>query len=58
MSFLAPCGAAMSDPILAIREAAEYLKVTEKTIYGLAQKGQIPCFKGGQRRFRRADTDS
>ncbi len=49
----------MSDDILTIREVAEYLKVTEKTVYGLAQKRRIPCFKvGGQWRFRREDLDA
>lgn len=46
----------MTDEILTIRDVAEYLKVTEKTVYGLAQKRQIPGFKvGGQWRFRRED---
>ena len=49
----------MSDDILTIREVAEYLKVTEKTVYGLVQRRQIPGFKvGGQWRFRREDLDS
>ncbi|PID38747.1 MAG: DNA-binding protein [Proteobacteria bacterium] len=48
----------MSEDILTIREVAEYLKVTEKTVYGLAQKGKIPGFKvGGQWRFKREDID-
>ncbi len=38
---------------------AEYLKVTEKTVYGLAQKRKISCFKvGGQWRFKREDLES
>jgi excisionase family DNA binding protein len=46
----------MSEDILTIREVAEYLKVTEKTVYGLAQKRKLPCFKvGSQWRFRRED---
>jgi len=46
----------MSEDILTIREVAEYLKVTEKTVYGLAQKGKIPGFKvGGQWRFKSDD---
>ena len=49
----------MTEEILTIREVAEYLKVTEKTVYGLAQKRQIPGFKvGGQWRFRREDIDA
>jgi len=48
----------MSEDILTIRDVAEYLKVTEKTVYGLAQKGKIPGFKvGGQWRFKREDID-
>lgn len=48
----------MIDDILTIREVAEYLKVTEKTAYGLAQKRLLPGFKvGGQWRFKRADID-
>ena len=49
----------MSEDILTIRDVAEYLKVTGKTVYGLAQKRKIPGFKvGGQWRFRRADLDA
>lgn len=49
----------MNDEVLTIREVAEYLKVNEKTVYGLAQQSRIPAFKvGGQWRFRRADLDS
>lgn len=48
----------MSEDILTIRDVAEYLKVTEKTVYGLAQKAKIPGFKvGGQWRFKRQDID-
>ena len=47
------------DEILTIADVASYLKVTEKTLYGLAQKGDLPGFKvGGQWRFRRAAIDS
>jgi excisionase family DNA binding protein len=46
----------MSDDVLTIREVAEYLKVTEKTVYTLAQQRRIPSFKvGGRWRFRRED---
>ena len=49
----------MNRDVLTIREVASYLKVNEKTVYGLAQKHRIPGFKvGGQWRFRRADLDS
>jgi excisionase family DNA binding protein len=44
--------------ILTIREVAEYLKVTERTIYRLAAAKKIPAFKvGGTWRFRTADID-
>ena len=45
--------------ILTIKEVAEYLKVTERTIYRLAAANKIPAFKvGGTWRFRTADIDS
>lgn len=44
--------------ILTIREVAEYLKVTERTIYRQAAARRIPAFKvGGTWRFRTADID-
>ncbi|OSZ33492.1 DNA-binding protein [Alcaligenes faecalis] len=44
--------------ILTIKEVAEYLKVTERTIYRLAAAKKIPGFKvGGMWRFRQADID-
>ena len=44
--------------ILTIKDVAEYLKVTERTIYRLAAAKQIPAFKvGGSWRFRQADID-
>ena len=44
--------------ILTIREVAEYLKVTDRTIYRLAAAKRIPAFKvGGTWRFSRADID-
>ena len=45
--------------ILLIKDVAEYLKVTERTIYRLAAAKKIPAFKvGGSWRFSRADIDS
>jgi excisionase family DNA binding protein len=45
--------------ILTIRQVADYLKVTERTIYRLAAAKKIPAFKvGGTWRFRKADIDS
>jgi excisionase family DNA binding protein len=45
--------------IMTIGEVADYLKVTERTIYRLAGAKQIPAFKvGGSWRFPRADIDT
>jgi excisionase family DNA binding protein len=45
--------------ILTIKQVADYLKVTERTIYRLAAAKQIPAFKvGGSWRFSSADIDS
>lgn len=42
----------LSHEIYDIKETAEYLRVTEKTIYNLVNKGKIPALKiGGQWRF-------
>jgi excisionase family DNA binding protein len=44
--------------ILMIKDVAEYLKVTERTIYRLAAAKKIPAFKvGGSWRFSRSDID-
>jgi excisionase family DNA binding protein len=44
----------MNDAILTIPEVAELLRIAEKTVYALAQRGEIPAFKvGGQWRFSR-----
>ena len=44
---------------MTIGEVADYLKVTERTIYRLAAAKKIPAFKvGGTWRFSRADIDS
>lgn len=46
----------MPEEILTIREVAQFLKVTERTIYRLAVDAQLPAFKvGGSRRFRKAE---
>ncbi|MBA55339.1 MAG: transcriptional regulator [Pseudomonadales bacterium] len=37
----------MESEILTIKQVAEYLKVNERTIYRLANKGDIPAFKVG-----------
>lgn len=47
------------DFILTIKQVADYLKVTERTIYRLAGAKKIPAFKvGGTWRFSRADIDA
>lgn len=44
--------------ILTIKQVAEYLKVTERTIYRLAAVKKVPAFKvGGTWRFSRAEID-
>lgn len=49
----------MVDPILTLPEVAVLLKVAEKTVYTMAQKGQIPAFKvRGQWRFKHDDLDA
>lgn len=49
----------MSDEILTVLEVAALLKVADKTVYTMAQKGEIPAFKvRGQWRFRRLDIDA
>jgi excisionase family DNA binding protein len=48
----------MLDEILTLPEVAQLLKVAEKTVYTMAQKGELPAFKvRGQWRFKRADLD-
>ena len=48
----------MQDEILTLPEVAQLLKVAEKTVYSMAQKGQLPAFRvGGQWRFKRVDID-
>ena len=49
----------MAKDILTIKEVAEYLKVTERTLYRLVQEGKIPAFKvGGSWRFQLADIEA
>lgn len=44
--------------ILTIKQVAEYLKVTDRTIYKLAAAKKLPAFKvGGAWRFSRANID-
>jgi excisionase family DNA binding protein len=47
------------DEILTLPEVAQLLKVAEKTVYTMAQKGELPAFKvRGQWRFKRDDLDT
>ncbi len=48
----------MPDAILTLPEVAGLLKVAEKTVYTMAQRGQLPAFKvRGQWRFKRSDLE-
>ena len=43
-----------------VKEAAEYLRVSNRTIYKLTIEGRLPAFRIGQerhRRFRKEDLD-
>ena len=45
--------------ILTLDEVAAYLKAGKRTVYRLAQQGEIPAFKlGGTWRFRRSELDA
>ena len=47
------------DTILNIRQLAEYLMVSEKTVYRMLDRNQLPAVRvGAQWRFRRQDIDS
>jgi excisionase family DNA binding protein len=46
------------DPLLTIKDIATILKLAEKTVYSMAQAGELPAFKvRGQWRMRRVDFD-
>lgn len=46
------------DPVLTIKDIATILKLAEKTVYSMAQDGELPAFKvRGQWRMRRVDFD-
>ena len=48
----------MTDRALTIPQVADYLQVTERTIYNLAWAGQLPGFKiGNTWRFKKDDID-
>lgn len=45
--------------ILTLDEVAVFLKAGKRTVYRLAQNGEIPAFKlGGTWRFRRSELDT
>ena len=51
-------GEFMPGDIVTVREIAEYLKVTERTIYRMVKDKKIPAFKvGGSWRFRLDEID-
>lgn len=48
----------MDEPILTIKDVADYLKVNERTIYRLAAKGEVPGFKvGNSWRFKQHELE-
>ena len=48
----------MTDDILTIKELSAYLKISDKTIYRLLDKGDIPAFKvGNVWRFEKREID-
>jgi excisionase family DNA binding protein len=49
----------MTKATLTIRELARYLSVTERTIYNLLERGELPGFKvGANWRFKKEDLDA
>ncbi len=49
----------ISPDILTIRQLAEYLMVSEKTVYRMLDRNQLPGMRiGAQWRFRKADIDA
>ena len=48
-----------NEEVLKLKDVAALLKVGEKTVYSMAQAGELPAFKvRGQWRFSRKDIDS
>lgn len=48
-----------NNEVLKVKNVASLLKVGEKTIYTMAQSGELPAFKvRGQWRFSRKDIDT
>lgn len=49
----------MESPSMTVRDVAKYLNVDQKTVYRLAQKGELPGFKvAGTWRFQKNDLDA
>ena len=49
----------MGDDILTIEEVAKYLRVSERTVYDWAQKGEIPAGKiGTVWRFKKSEIEN
>lgn len=48
-----------TEEVLKLKDVAALLKVGEKTVYSMAQAGELPAFKvRGQWRFTRKDLDA
>lgn len=48
-----------NEEVLKLKDVAALLKVSEKTVYSLAQTAELPAFKiRGQWRFSRKDLDT
>ena len=48
----------LRDEVFTLKEVAAHLKVGEKTVYTMAQSGELPAFKvRGQWRFVRKDIE-
>jgi excisionase family DNA binding protein len=46
------------DPLMSVRDLAEYLNVNISTVYQWSQRGQIPAMKVGNLwRYRRSDIE-
>ena len=51
-------GVIVGDDILTIEEVAKYLRVSERTVYDWAQKGEIPAGKiGTVWRFKKSEIE-
>ena len=49
----------LGEEVFTVKEVATLLKVGEKTVYSMAQTGELPAFKvRGQWRFSRKDIDA